>query len=29
MGGRKSYNLKNKGKKRLQPMLTFLAETRE
>jgi len=29
MGGRKSYNPKNKGKKSYQPMLTFLAETRE
>jgi hypothetical protein len=29
MGGRKSYNPKNKGKKSFQPMLTFLAETRE
>ena len=28
MGGRKSYNPKNKGKKSYQPMLTFLAETR-
>ena len=29
MGGRKSYNPKNKGKKSFQPILTFLAETRE
>ena len=29
MGGRKSYNPKNKGKQSYQPMLTFLAETRE
>ena len=29
MGGRKSYNPKNKGKKSYQPRLTFLAETRE
>src|SRR5215470_516910 len=29
MGGRKGYNPKNKGKKSLQPILTFLAETRE
>src|SRR5919108_2859465 len=29
MGGRKSYNPKGKGKKSYQPMLTFLAETRE
>ena len=29
MGGRKGYNPKNKGKKSFQPMLTFLAETRE
>jgi hypothetical protein len=29
MGGRKSYNPKNKGKKSFQPMLTFMAETRE
>jgi hypothetical protein len=29
MGGRKSYNPKNKGKKSYQPMLTFMAETRE
>ena len=29
MGGRKSYNPKNKGKKCYQPMLTFIAETRE
>jgi hypothetical protein len=29
MGGRKSYNPRNKGKKSYQPMLTFLAETRE
>jgi len=28
-GGRKSYNPKNKGKKSYQPMLTFIAETRE
>src|SRR5262249_31949366 len=27
MGGRKSYNPKNKGKKSYQPILTFLAET--
>ena len=27
--GRKSYNPKNKGKKSYQPILTFLAETRE
>ncbi len=26
MGGRKSYNPKNKGKKSYQPILTFLAE---
>lgn len=29
MGGRKSFNPKNKGKKSYQPLLTFLAETRE
>src|ERR1700726_4893545 len=29
MGGRKSYNPRNKGKKSYQPMLTFIAETRE
>lgn len=29
MGGRKAYNPKNKGKKSYQPILTFLAETRE
>jgi hypothetical protein len=29
MGGRKSYNPKNKGKKSYQPMLTFIGETRE
>jgi hypothetical protein len=29
MGGRKSYNPKNKGKKSYQPMLSFIAETRE
>ena len=29
MGGRKSYNPSNKGKKSYQPMLTFIAETRE
>jgi hypothetical protein len=29
MGGRKSYNRKNKGKKSYQPIRTFLAETRE
>ena len=28
MGGRKSYNPKNQGKKSFQPILTFLAETR-
>ena len=28
-GGRKGYNPKNKGKKSFQPILTFLAETRE
>jgi hypothetical protein len=28
MGGRKSYNPKNKGKRSYQPMLTFMAETR-
>jgi hypothetical protein len=28
-GARKSYNPKNKGKKSLQPILTFLAETKE
>lgn len=29
MGARKSYNPKNKGKRSFQPILTFLAETRE
>ena len=29
MGARKSYNPKNKGKKSFQPILTFVAETRE
>jgi hypothetical protein len=29
MGGRKSYNPKNRGKKSYQPMLTFIHETRE
>jgi hypothetical protein len=29
MGARKSYNPKNRGKKSYQPILTFLAETRE
>lgn len=29
MGGRKSYNPRNKGKKSYQPILTFLAETKE
>lgn len=29
MGGRKSYNPHNRGKKSYQPILTFLAETRE
>jgi hypothetical protein len=29
MGARKSYNPKNKGKKSFQPILTFMAETRE
>ena len=29
MGARKSYNPKNQGKKSYQPILTFLAETRE
>jgi hypothetical protein len=29
MGGRKSYNPKNKGRRSYQPMLTFIAETRE
>lgn len=29
MGGRKSYNPKHKGKKSYQPILSFLAETRE
>jgi len=29
MGGRKSYNPKNKGKKSYQPILTFVAETKE
>src|ERR1700681_780677 len=28
MGGRKSYNLRNKGKSSYEPMLTFCAETR-
>ena len=28
-GGRKSYNPKNRGKKSYQPILTFIAETRE
>ena len=28
-GGRKGYNPRNKGKKSFQPILTFLAETRE
>jgi hypothetical protein len=29
MGARRSYNPKNKGKKSFQPILTFIAETRE
>src|SRR4029077_2794037 len=29
MGGRKAYNPKNKGKLSYQPILTFIAETRE
>ena len=29
MGARKSYNPRNKGKKSYQPILTFIAETRE
>jgi len=29
MGGRKGYNPKNRGKKSYQPILTFIAETRE
>ena len=29
MGARKGYNPKNKGKKSYQPILTFLAETKE
>ncbi len=29
MGGRKGYNPKNKGRKSYQPILTFIAETRE
>ena len=29
MGGRKSYHPKHKGQKSYQPILTFLAETRE
>ncbi len=29
MGGRKGYNPKHKGKKSYQPILTFIAETRE
>jgi Transposase DDE domain group 1 len=29
MGARKSYNPRNKGKKSYQPILTFMAETRE
>ena len=29
MGGRKSYNPKNKEKKSYQPILGFIAETRE
>ena len=29
MGGRKGYNPKNKGRRSYQPMLTFIAETRE
>jgi hypothetical protein len=29
MGARKSYNPKNKGKKSYQPILSFIAETRE
>ena len=29
MGGRKSYNPKNKGKKSYQPIRSFIAETRK
>ncbi len=29
MGARKNYNPKNRGKKSYQPILTFIAETRE
>ena len=29
MGARKGYNPRNKGKKSYQPILTFIAETRE
>ena len=29
IGGRKGYDPKNKGKRSYQPMLTFIAETRE
>src|SRR5580704_12841671 len=29
MGGRKGYNPKNRGRRSYQPMLTFIAETRE
>jgi len=29
LGGRKGYNPKNKGKKSYQPILSFIAETRE
>ena len=29
MGGRKGYNPKHKGKRSYQPMLIFIAETRE
>jgi hypothetical protein len=29
MGARKGYNPKHRGKKSYQPILTFLAETRE
>ena len=29
MGARKGYNPKNKGKKSYQPILSFIAETRE
>jgi hypothetical protein len=29
MGGRNGYNPKNKGKKSYQPILSFIAETRE